>query len=247
MKIERIAKHLPVLRPQARHHDGAYLNRLADSLVRGQLQPIGLLKDHSVIWGNARVLAARSKPEITHLWAAIFDEEVKERDFQRMRFIENQLRQDLSNAEKCINCVEYANSEPSMTLKEIAKDLGVDPSMVTRWCAWSNCIDLVRQALSCDSITLQTMYAISQLPPEQQEAGLSTALNGKKPRKSSGVKMSRVKIAMPQGASVVLSGSDLNMSDVVEMLSEVLKEAKKAAETFDVKTWMKMMADKAKG
>ena len=60
--------------------------------------------------GHARVLAARSKPEITHLLAAVFDEPISEREFQRMRFIENQFRQDLSNAEKCINCVEYANS-----------------------------------------------------------------------------------------------------------------------------------------
>jgi hypothetical protein len=33
----------------------------------------------------------------------------------------------------------------------------------------------------------------------------------------------------------------------VETLSEVLKEARKAAEQYDVKTWVRMMADKAKG
>ncbi len=51
---------------------------------------------------------------------------------------------------------------------------------------------------------------------------------------------------MPQGASVVLSGNDLSMSDVVELLAETLKEARKAAEQFDVKTFQSMMRDKSK-
>jgi hypothetical protein len=55
-----------------------------------------------------------------------------------------------------------------------------------------------------------------------------------------------VKIAMPQGASVVISGNDLSMSDVVELLAETLKEARKAAEQYDVKTFQSMMRDKSK-
>ena len=39
--------------------------------------------------------------------------------------------------------------------------------------------------------------------------------------------MSRVKIAMPNNASVVLSGNDLSMSEVVELLAETLKEGGK--------------------
>jgi hypothetical protein len=55
-----------------------------------------------------------------------------------------------------------------------------------------------------------------------------------------------VKIAMPQGASVVISGNELSMTDVVELLVETLKEARKAAEQYDVKTFQSMMRDKAK-
>jgi len=61
------------------------------------------------------------------------------------------------------------------------------------------------------------------------------------------VRLSRVKIAMPQGASVVISRKDLSMAEVVELLTETLKEAKRAAEQFDVKTWQAMMRDKARG
>jgi ParB family transcriptional regulator, chromosome partitioning protein len=60
------------------------------------------------------------------------------------------------------------------------------------------------------------------------------------------VKVDRVKIAMPKGATVVVSGTELGMAEVVELLGETLKEARKAVETFDVSTWIKMMKDKSK-
>ena len=50
---------------------------------------------------------------------------------------------------------------------------------------------------------------------------------------------------MPQG-TVVVSGNELGMAELVELLTETLKEARKAAETFDVKTFQSMMRDKAK-
>ena len=59
------------------------------------------------------------------------------------------------------------------------------------------------------------------------------------------VKLARVKIAMPE-ATLVITGQELSMAGVVELLSETLKEARKAADQFDVKTWVRMMADKSK-
>lgn len=71
VRYERVPKDRPILRPQQQHHSPGYLSRLAESLLRVQPQPIGLLKDYTVIWGYARVPASRLKPEITHLMAAI--------------------------------------------------------------------------------------------------------------------------------------------------------------------------------
>jgi len=256
-----VPKDRAVLRPQARKHDPEYLSRLADSLLKGQLQPIGLLaKDYTVVWGNARVLAARTKSEITHLTAAIFEEEISEREFQRMRFIENQLRQELSNAEKCINAVEYTKSEPGMTLKAIAADLGCDPSLVTRWLAYEKVISPVRQALAANTLSLTGMYAISQLPQDQQAAALANALAApnaaavtravrKQRNGSSTVKTARVKCQMPSGVLVTLAGEGdgLTLDDVIETLAELLKAARKANdEGLDSKTFSAVMRDKAK-
>src|SRR5207245_7497913 len=59
------------------------------------------------------------------------------------------------------------------------------------------------------------------------------------------VRMSKVKIELP-GASVVLTGRDLGMGEVVALLGECLKEARKAEEQYDVKTFQSMMKDRAR-
>jgi hypothetical protein len=63
---------------------------------------------------------------------------------------------------------------------------------------------------------------------------------------ASQVKLSRVKIAMPEGASVVVSGREVSMIQLIELLGDTLKEARKAADTYDVRTFVSMMRDKAK-
>lgn len=248
MRFEKVPKEKFILRPQTRNHPPEYLRRLADSLLQGQLQPVGCLKDFTVIFGNGRVLAARLEPNITHLHAAILEEEISEKEFLRRQAVENFVRNDLSNAEKCKTAVQYAKSEPSMTLKQIAGDLGVDASMVTRWMAWERCIDLVKQALECDQVTLQQMYALSQLPKEQQEAALRDVVDGKKPRQN-GVRRSRMNCQMPSGVLVTLTGEGdgLTIAEIIEELAALLKAAKKAQdEGLDSKTFERVLSDKAK-
>ena len=57
--------------------------------------------------------------------------------------------------------------------------------------------------------------------------------------------MAKAVIELP-GASVVVKRPNLGMSELVEVLGDCLKEAKKAAEQFDIKTFERMMSDKAK-
>lgn len=259
-RYEQVAKELPRVRQQHRQHGSEYLSRLSENLAKGQLQPIGLLKDMTVIWGAGRVLAAQMNPVITHLTAAIFDEAVSEREFLRMRAVENFARNELSNAEKCKICIEYAKSEPSLTLKQIASDLGVDPSLVTRWMSWEKVIEPVRQALAENKLTLTGMYAISQLPLAEQAAGFAVALQApnaaavtravrKQRNGTSKVRTARVKCPMKSGGCVTLAGEGdgMTLDDVIEMLADLLKEARKANEQgLDSKTFQAVMRDKAK-
>ncbi|HEY7328620.1 MAG TPA: hypothetical protein VH592_13330 [Gemmataceae bacterium] len=248
VRFERVPKEKFKLRPQTRNHSPEYLRRLADSLLQGQLQPVGCLKDFTVNWGNGRVLAGRLEQRITHLDAVILDEEISEREFLRRQAVENFVRNDLSNAEKCKICVHYAKSEPSMSLKQIAADLGVDASMVTRWMAWEKCLQQVQAALETEQITLNTMYSISQLPADQQEAALLNCLSPKKAAaKQNGSRVSRLKCQMPSGAVVTFSSHDGGLSAMAEELAALLKMVKKACEEgLDSKTFERVLRDKAK-
>ena len=60
VRHERVPKENFRLRPQTRTHSPEYLQRLAGSLLQVQLQPVGMLRDGTAIWGKGRVLAARS-------------------------------------------------------------------------------------------------------------------------------------------------------------------------------------------
>jgi hypothetical protein len=205
------------------------------------------------------VLAARLHPEITHLTAAVFDEPVTEREFQRMRFVENQLRSDLSNAEKAVNCLEYAKSEPSMTLKEIAADLNCDPGMVTRWMSWGRVIPEVQQALAADKITLTAMYSISQLPKEAQAVALDKALaapneaaavRAVKQRAAPTVRLGKVKIPLATDAAngvVTVAGEALDWDDAEAILKEALRAVRAAKDKgLDYRTAQAMWRDMAK-
>lgn len=246
VRFERVPKEKLKLRPQTRNHSPEYLRRLADSLLQGQLQPVGILRDGTVVWGNGRVLAGRLEEKITHLWAAILDEEISEREFLRRQAVENFVRNDLSNAEKCKICVNYAQSEPSLPLKQIASDLGVDPAMVTRWRSWVNCVQKVQAALEADEITLKTMYSLSQLPEDQQEAALVNYLTPKKaPANLNGSRMSRVKCEMPSGAVVTFAGAAGGLSEMAEELASLLKMVRKACEEgLDSKTFERVLRDR---
>jgi ParB family chromosome partitioning protein len=147
------------------------------------------------------------------------------------------------------------------TARQLAKELGVSDSLV------GDCLSLltlppdVQEQVNSGAVDMSKAILIAQKesdPDRQRElAALARDMSRKdltakvkqtRPdvQQNQAVKLARVKIAMPQGASVVLTGNDLGMSDVVQLLSQTLQQARKAADQYDVKTWVRMMADKSK-
>ena len=264
VKYEKIDKHKIKTRskPQARQtFDQSALMELADSLVTGQLQPIGVLSDYTLIWGERRLRAALLKKEITHLWAAVFNQEVSESEFLLMRAAENFQRADLTESEKWLTCEELCDANPQWQLQDLAGHLHLSPGTITKadvslemhtargrrpWLpgalAFGDCYESAAGLPEADQAALLTLKLSGASRDAIVQAGRKSR-NGNTPA----VRLSRVKIAMPQGATVVISGKKVSMAEVVELLTETLKEARKAAEHFDVRTWEKMMADKSKG
>ena len=109
-----------------------------------------------------------------------------------------------------------------------------------------------REAFLAGKFGFSKAYAIAKGPKEEQQRKLADILSGasrdeveRKGRISRGknpdVKVvSRVKIEMPNGESVVVSGSGLNMARLAELLGQAQKEVRKAAPQHDVKSFSSM-------
>jgi ParB family chromosome partitioning protein len=147
------------------------------------------------------------------------------------------------------------------TARQLANELGVDESLFGDYLSLLKLPADVQEQVNRGVLHMSKAALIAQQecnPERQRELATQAvsmsrnelAVRLRKSRRNAqatpAVRMSRVKIAMPQGAMVVITGTDLGMSEVVELLTETLKEARKAAEQYDVKTFQSMMRDKAR-
>ncbi len=227
-----------------------------DQLARGTLVPLLARPDGTIIDGWRRWLAALRKG-IKELPVIITDKpEMEIRGIQLATVFH---KADLTGHEKWLACAELMCMNPGWQMKDLAEFLHIDPSMVTRLLSPSKCIPAWQEALKEGKVGISDCYPAARLPESEQAELLALKLAGasrdaieqagrkKRTSEKPTVRLSRVKIAMPNGACVVLSGNDMGMAEVVELLAETLKEARRVADQYDVKTWQHMMRDKAKG
>lgn len=242
----------------ARHSDPEKNRQLSDSLrAQGQLQEVAALEDGRMILGHGRWLAS-GPAGLKTLRVRIYPASLTDTQIKLIRAAENLHRNELTAHRKWLICADLIRDNPTWLMKDLAEQLHLDPSMVTRLMSPSKCTQAWQEALAAGKVGISDCYAASKLDETEQAELLRLKLSGasrdaieqagRKARATSAptVRMSKVKIAMPQGASVVVSGPELSMSDLVELLNETLKQARRAAEQFDVKTWVRMMADKAR-
>jgi len=153
-------------------------------------------------------------------------------------------------------------AEKGFTGKEAAELLGISPSLLSRYLCLTKLAPDLQQLVNSGQMewTKGSLIAQATLDHDQQRemaktaAGMSRdklAATVRKQRsgngEASGVRVNRLKVPLPGGTVVTLAGNDLSLSDVIEVLTETLKAARKAnEESLDGKTWVRVMADKAK-
>ena len=165
----------------------------------------------------------------------------------------------LSAYEEYVGASQWMDRNPKATAEQLGERIGRKPAMMSRLLSLARCVVAVKEAAASGLLGVTDWYELSKCSEQQQQELLAARLSGRvssrdqlaqaarKHRNGSKptVKLSRVKIAMPQ-ATVVITGQELSMAEVVDLLGDTLKEARKAADQFDVKTWQSMMKDKAK-
>ncbi len=252
------------INPQARKYfDELDLRRLGESLKVKQLQPVVCLPDMSLICGERRYRAAKLVGLET-LEVKILDEQLTESQIKVFQLTENLQRSDLTGPEKWQGCIELKRLN-GWSNKELAEYLHLDPSMITRNLSPSDCIPEIQEAFLAGKLGISDCYAMSRSDPAEQQRLFALKLSGatrdevmsagRKKRTQSApaaeakpsVKMARIKALLSSGVEVKFSGKELSLDDVIESLTELLKEAKKSNESgLDVKTWSAILRDKAK-
>jgi ParB/RepB/Spo0J family partition protein len=233
--------------------------QLTESIkVHGILQPPGALPDGTGVYGHRRVrcgLAAGLKETLF----SILDRPTSESEVRILQLSENIQRQDITDAEVYLAVKELLALNPTWQRLDVAEKINKSASMATRILSVDNLIPAAREAFLAGAFRFSKAYAISKAATDQEQHEMLAAVlsgtsrnevehQGRKRRNgpTTSVRLSRVRIAMPTGM-VVISGNELSMSEVVELLAEPLKEARKAGEQYDVKTFQSMMRDIAKG
>jgi ParB family chromosome partitioning protein len=170
------------------------------------------------------------------------------------------LRDDLKPLEQVDGVEELARLNPRGQNRELAENLHLDPSMVTRLRAVANC-PIARTALAEGKLKgISDAYAVAKATPEQKAGLLAMKLSGasrdqieaagRKTRTSaaaSSVKVNRVRCVLPSGVQIVVSGDGVSLESSIDALNEAIKEMKRARELgYTAKTFAAAMKDKAR-
>jgi ParB/RepB/Spo0J family partition protein len=235
-----------------KHFSEESLRRHAESLKRdGQLRPLLVMRDGALVAGE-RTLRACKLAGITHVDVKILDGEFSQGEIKKLQLVENLMREGLSDAEIYLACQELMALNPHWLKKDLASELHFDASMATRIFSVDELVPEAKEAFLAGKFGFSKAYAIVKGPKEDQQRKLADILSGasrddveRKARasrsKNPDVKvLSRVKIEMPDGESVVVSGRGLNMARLAELLGEAQKEVRKAAPQHDIKSFSSM-------
>jgi ParB family chromosome partitioning protein len=239
--------------------DEEELKRLARSYKKRPVHPLIARPDGTMLDGTRRVLGLRLIGE-TEAEFLITDEDLRPEDIIEIQLVTAIHRASLTGYEKWQGCVRLLQLHPEWQQVDLANFLSLTPASITYMLAPSKCLPVIQEALKAERITLADCCTLSKVSDAEQHDMLAARLNGARPdelrqqarRARNGqngqamIKTARVRIALPGDLSIVISGWELGMSEVVDVLTETLKEARRAAEQYDVKTFQSMMRDKAR-
>ncbi|MCC7419986.1 MAG: ParB/RepB/Spo0J family partition protein [Planctomycetaceae bacterium] len=239
--------------------DAAAIEVLGASLKQRQLHPLVLGPDLVILDGWRRWLAAQ-RVGLKSLWAVIQQEPLSPEDCVTAQMVMAIHRKDLREQEKVGGYEQLAAACAHLDQKRLAERLQVDPATVSRWSCLSGgrVLPQVRDAFFDGRIALTAAYTISQAAHDRQTELLEFALSGATREQLSSrrrrsdqpldtPRTARVRCQLPDGSSVTVSRNGLSVVEVIECLSSLLKEARRAqAQNLDVKTWERVMADRAK-
>lgn len=240
--------------------DEEKLRQLNSTLLVRQLVPVIAKADGTLIDGERRWRAAKLGG-VDSLEVVIVEGEITPAQVKEIQLITSLQKADLKPYEQFLGCMEWMKANPDAKAQNLAVRIGRDPSTVSKILSLARCIPAVQEAAKAGFLGISDWAVVSKVSEQQQHELLAAKLNGasrdeleSRGRKARNggkptVRVSRVKCQMPSGVCVTFTGEGdgLTLDDVIETLSELLKEAKKANDQgLDSKTFSAVMRDKSK-
>jgi ParB-like chromosome segregation protein Spo0J len=216
------------------------------------LRPLLVMRDGTLVAGERTLRAAAKLAGFTHVDVKVLEQELSPCEIKKLQLVENLMREGLSDAEIYLACKELMALNPDWLKKDLAFELHFDASMATRIFAVDELVAEAKEAFLAGKFGFSKAYAVAKGPKEDQQRKLADILSGasrdeveRKARagrsKNRDVKVvSRVRIEMPDGESVVVSGRGLNMARLTELLGQAQKEVRKEAPHHDIKSFSSM-------
>jgi ParB family chromosome partitioning protein len=246
------------IQPQVRKQfDHSELQELGESLKLRQIQPVLAKPDGTLIVGERRYRAAEMAG-LQGLLVIISEKPLSESEMRMVQLAENLHRAQLTGHEQWLACRDLLALNPTWLAKDLAEHLKLSGATVTRLLSPTACTPAVQEALASGQIGITDCYTISRVPAAVQGELLHLKLagasrdtierQGRKQRAGDApaVRTSRVKCALPSGVSIVVSGDDLSLDDLIEAFSEAQREARRARDqSLDVRTFQAVMRDKS--
>ncbi len=225
------------------------LRELGESLLKNQLQDIGVTESGLLLWGGRRTAAAMLVGKKT-LSAKVLPDTVTEEEVVSYQAIENLQRLDLSDLDKHVFCVKLS---ATMSNGEIAKAISVSPGSVTKYLSPRDCPQDAQAAFRAGDLTLGQCYKISTSPEPlvTMRLFLGGETHEKAARKSrkpavAAVRSQKIPVPLPGGATVLISAESISLEEAVEALDEAKKAITAAIKRgLNAKTAVRVFADVA--
>ena len=235
------------------------MNELVASIKEhGILQPPLVTKAGKLLSGERRTIAA-GKAGLKEIQVIVTDRVLSDMEVRVIQLTENMIRQDLTGFEKWRGCAELMCMNPTWEMKDLAKHLGIDASMVTRLVSPSKCSGEWQDALAAGTVSISDCYAASKLESKDQAGLLALKLSGasrdqleqagrkKRNGSTSAVRVSCIKIALLNDINVVIKGEGIDLDQGIEALKDAIKEMTKGRDQgLDAKTLVAVCKNKAK-
>lgn len=262
--VQVVAISLLVLKENIRDtYDPEHLNRLAISIkAKGILNPprVRQVADHFVVvTGHCRVLAA-TQAGWTEIPVVVIDRDPTEAELLAERLIENEVREDLSYCEFGRGLRRLMDME-GRTVSELTEEFGFKLSRASKALKLLSLPPSIQQLVDERRLAPTAAYQLTFEPDPVRQLELAEQLvNGQLDRdgitrrvrrpkdKVQGATVRRVTCKLNSGASLSLSDESLTLDRFIEVLQEVLQQARKARSSgLEIGTLAKIFKDKARG